>query len=238
MPQPSPNPTNKRDRDGDTHSGVTPITGPVQPSPIEQTRHFAGTKRVSDVQKARQDQFRSALSSSLSSMHLNGSANTVPPITESYTPSPSSAETSPTPTYPSTDQQPISVSDDYYSSLFASMPPNPASFYPGPFGMRRDLPDDASLNRQGGQPLGMDPMFSTQSMMYDQVLSNLSASLMQAPSPPALPPQDPSASAQYAPSLDDQDGYMIPLNGQGSVPDFAADPNALSMWSAAPNGLE
>ena len=75
LPQSSPTPNHKRDRDDDDPKSAVPASEPLQPSSAEKPRHYAGTKRVIDTRKARQDQFRSALSSSLSTMHLNGSHN-------------------------------------------------------------------------------------------------------------------------------------------------------------------
>lgn len=255
LPQPSPGPTNKRDRDADDPNRTAQTAEVVQSPPAEMPRHYAGTGRVAGARKARQDQFRSALSSSLSSMHLNGSATAAsPPASEPFVSSQANADASRAPTYSPNDRPPVSAAPNgYYTAAFASIPPSTASFNTTPVTpLQLDGPQHqaqqphappAPNGQQAGQPLGMDPMFSTQSMMYDQVLSNLSASLMQTPSPPAMQPHDPTAASastptQYAPSLDDYEGYVASLTGQAYVPDFAADPNALSMWSAAPNGLE
>lgn len=247
LPQPSPIPSHKRDRDDDDPKASDPVPASetIQPTPAGNPRRFVGAKRVSDAQKARQDQFRSALSSSLSSMHLNGTSNITSSASESYGPPPSSADAGHAPAYSSHDQPPVSaINDGYYSAILASIPPNPAPFDTGVPAMPSGGSPNTTMNSQGGQPLGMDPMFSTQSMMYDQVLTNLSASLMQSPSSPTVQQHEhAAASAQYSsvPPTQDFDGYMASLNGQVLVPDFvsfAADPNALSMWSAAPNGLE
>lgn len=95
-----------------------------------------------------------------------------------------------------------------------------------------------------GMSMGADPLFS--SMMYDQVLSNLSASLAPAVPTPVQYPSAVDVPRTPLPS-DNFEQLMMSLGGGGGratedgvvMPDFMeGDASALSIWSNAPVGFE
>lgn len=235
LPQPSPTPSNKRDRDSDGPATPSTTASDSPTSPIvDEQRHFAGTKRVFDAHK-RQEPFRTTLSSSLTSMNLNGSVDPASSVMEHfYTTSvvgdPGQPQTA---MYSAQDSVP---SQQYYPQQY--MVPGASSFQPG----LSPVPPHASqlpgMNSHGGQPLDMAPMFSMQSMMYDQVLSNLSASLMQPSTNSATQQPDSAAEARYSvPREENMEVLMSSLGIDAFAPDMT-DNGMLSMWSAAPNGFE
>lgn len=119
----------------------------------------------------------------------------------------------------------------------APMADVPMHGHPLPAGMNMGMGTGMGIS------MGADPLFS--SMMYDQVLSNLSASL--APAVPT-PVQYPNAVDAQRPPLpsDNFEQLMMSLGSGGRatedgivMPDFMqGDGSALSMWSNAPVGFE
>lgn len=205
---------------------------------VEEQRHFAGTKRVSDAHK-RQEHFRpppTASSSSLTSMNFGGgavdsAASAMEPFdaielsrTSGQSQAAMYAAQGPTPGEQYyTQQYPISDGSPFQQGL-SPIPPH--------------APPPDSIDTLAAHPLDMQPMYSMQSMMYNQALSNLSASLMQTPSPPQQP-GPPSAQAQYpVPPVDNMEVLLNSLGVNGFVPDVQDNRGMLSMWSAAPNSFE
>ncbi|KAI0682880.1 fungal-specific transcription factor domain-containing protein [Cytidiella melzeri] len=230
LPQPSPHPSHKRDRNSEnstpSQSGPEP-----SPSPANEPRHFAGSKRAGEAQ-ARQT------SQSLSPPQANQPMDTQPRSSSQssmYRASPPHVEANQLPVLqPAQPMVRRMNGEASYSNLprdIYSM--DTPSFGPGP---STSQPPMENMQPQAGQPLDMDPMFSMQSMMYDQVLSNLSASLMQ----PAQPHPTQSTGPQYVhPPDENLDEWlrMASLGAGAFIPD-AADSVSQSMWSAAPNGFE
>ncbi|KAI0337248.1 hypothetical protein BDW22DRAFT_1364333 [Trametopsis cervina] len=256
LPQPSPQPTNKRDRDADIIQEGTDSSS----SPASEVRHFAGSKRVNEA-KARQS------SSSLSPVpsQLSQSIDTPPPqppaIPQLYQHAQRAMDASQianqTPPHSHPHSTPMNVSTERDYNPPQNLYNSPTSYDPGPSRAAMQQQPQAppapmsTLQVQGGQPLQMDPMFSMQSMMYDQVLSNLSASLIPpgaastSASAPHLP-TDPSSAPTggggpqfvHPPDENLDEWLRMASLGAGSfMPDTGENP-PLSMWSAAPNGFE
>lgn len=239
LPQPSPQPSHKRDRD----STKAPTSDSVDssPSPASEPRHFAGSKRVGEARARQTSRSASSLSptpvqpsqpseaqpaSVQQSTIYNGTASIVEPALPTVEPM----------------AQPIVVPLNDGSSYgnrnlyTADTPAYASGSSTGPTGPALVN----GMQPQAAQPLGMDPMVSMQSMMYDQVLHNLSASLMQPASSAASQPPTQSTGPQFVhPPDENLDEWlrMASLGADAFMPD-APENLAQSMWSAAPNGFE
>ncbi|KAI0741238.1 fungal-specific transcription factor domain-containing protein [Irpex lacteus] len=230
LPQPSPQPSNKRDRNSENK--LVNSSGPESsPSPASEPRHFAGSRRVGEA-KARQT---SRSNSSLSpTPQVHQVMDTPPPPSlpqaSMYSASSSIIDTTPVPV--PQHAQPITLPVNGFSMGNASYGAGPSTSH-------------GQMNNpqlQTGQPLDMDPILSMQSMMYDQALANLSASLMPQAGPTAQQQQTSQTSGpQFVhPPDENLDEWlrMASLGAGAFSPDATAETASQSMWSAAPNGFE
>jgi hypothetical protein len=235
LPQPSPQPSNKRDRNSEKTTSAQSGTE-SSPSPAIGSRSFAGTKRAGGARARQTHHDASSLSPtpSLSNQTLDTPS---PPSTQS------TMYTAPLPIlrpvqasiHPATHTMPLAANDESrYTGSSRSTYTMGATYDGNP---STSQSSGGNVQPQAGQPLDMDPMFSMQSMMYDQVLSNLSASLTQ----PMTDTSSQSTGPQYVhPPDENLDEWlrMASLGAGAFLPDPSDNDASQSMWSAAPNGFE
>lgn len=242
LPQASPPATNKRERDSeDPSEAASPSTSSsgTASTPSDEPRHIAGSKRVSHSQhqqqlpppQQHQQQFSPILPGSsggdafapMRAPTTLGDTFSLPVHTD---------ELGRLPLHPTADPS-LAYGNTGWSD-FGSLPPAPPPNGPPNIAMQQMAPPDVSM---APQTMSMDPMFS--SMVYDQVISNLSASL----APAAMMPQHypSSVDPQRAPLPSENfEQLMQSLGTDGGtvmMPDYAEN-GALSMWTSAPASFE
>lgn len=202
LPRASPPATNKRDRDADSTTDTSPgpdsSTASSPASLADEARHIAGSRRVSAAARPlhsqqamqgmvqMQDAFAAGPSNAVGNLEGSSTAATLnvagsipPTATANLTQMPPSSAF-PGPLggwygYDGADAQPApATASTAYGSANAT-----AAAQSSAHGAAT-----AATASQPFQPLDVGHMFTTQSMMYDQVLSNLSASLGQPPGEP------------------------------------------------------
>lgn len=170
LPRVSPPATNKRDRDSDTASDASPAPdSSAASSPAsfsDEARHIAGSRRVSAATRAQSTMQPAQLPQEAfgagPSMHVDG------------------GNLQGTAAAPSAFSAPVG---GWYGYDRADTQHVPAAY-----GGAAQPPQHAAGTSQAFPSLELGGMYTTQSMMYDQVLSNLSASLG-APASGEPPPQ-------------------------------------------------
>ena len=267
LPQPSPPAGHKRDRDEDDIESNTASTPSSQtmssPTGSEESRHIAGSRRVSQHTHAQQHQHQQSHSqhssvsqlpgvptgNSMSAMAELGISNghfTLPlhsdelgrlPLYPSGTTNPAFQTTNPTwpPEFAAFAATGASVNGPVAGSSTSVGPP-PLSGVSLPPQMQQNGVPQAQPTQGQSQAPGFVPFSS---VMYDSVLSNLSASLA-----PAA-----SGAVQYPSSVDPQrqplptesfEQLMLALgsdSGMAMMPDMTGE-GALSVWSNTPAGFE
>lgn len=244
LPQASPPATNKRERDSEDPSEAaspsTPSSGSAS-TPSDEPRHIAGSKRVSHSQQQQQQfqpppQHQQQYSPILPGSSGGDAFVPVRPRTtlgDTFSLPVHTDELGRLPLHPTADPA-LAYGNTGWASDFGPLPPAPPPNGPPNITMQQMAPPDVNM---APQTMSMDPMFS--SMVYDQVISNLSASL----APAAMMPQHypSSVDPQRAPLPSENFEQIMQSLGSdaGSVimPDYAEN-GALSMWTSAPASFE
>ena len=207
LPRTSPPATNKRDRDSDrtvennTSPGPEPSTASSSPASFsEEARSIAGSKRVSTAVRPL-PQSQQPVLQHVPSLHdafladdepvQVGTSSSIPP---SGVPPTATSNTAPT---PFSSAFPAPLGGWYgYDGADSHTQQTPTALYGSGSATTAAQPSSSSAHgtataapNASFQGLDVGHMFTTQSMMYDQVLSNLSASLGQPP---------PGQSVQYS----------------------------------------
>lgn len=233
LPRLSPPASNKRDRDSDKPAGAS---APSDASAPDEARHIAGSRRANAAARPPEQP-----------QHQHPAQP--PPHPQAY-PAP--------PAGPSQDAPAV-------GGAFAPLPV--ASVFPGGLGGwfgydsagSQQGPAAASGSMYGAAPappaapaaqafptLDVGQMFSAQSMMYDQVLSNLSASLSETTpagaTAPAAPYDAQPADARSVPVTPDNFTDLLASFGEdyGAIfPDFNNDGSVnFQTWTGVPQGYE
>ncbi len=230
LPQPSPQPSNKRDRNSENK--LVNSSGPESsPSPASEPRHFAGSRRVGEA-KARQTSRSNSSLSPTPQVHQVLDTPPPPSLPQASMYSASSSIIDSTPVPVPQHAQRITLPVNGFSMGNASYGAGPSTSH----GQMNNL------QLQTGQPLDMDPILSMQSMMYDQALANLSASLMPQASPTAQQQQTSQTSGPqfvHPPDENLDEWLRMASLGAGAFSlDATAETASQSMWSAGPNGFE
>lgn len=252
LPRPSPPATNKRDRDSESMPETPESGSSPSAASTDEPRHIAGSKRVSAVTRPL-DRQRSTLQQ--------------PPQAPSPFAATSMNETNGTQHVPvnsvdmdiangSLGQVTGAAASGFAPALggwygYETADARPANMFGNTNGApAQQMPAAAPANA----PFELGQMFSTQSMMYDQVLSNLSASLgetppgagqvpSQAPLPYAQPPQPQTPTEQQqraSPMTPDNFTDLLASFGEnyGAIfPDFNDGTLNFSTWSNIPQGF-
>lgn len=266
LPRPSPPANNKRDRDFDSVPDTPDSSGSPSTTSFEEPRHIAGSKRVSGAvrppdrlyhQQAnlRMQQQQAQTSSQYPTSSIGTMITRAPQLANSVDTNIANGNLSEVSDTMSTGFSSVLGGWYGYDSADASR---------APVGSASMFSSGAAAQPSTSQPAGGAPaptnarfqtldlghMFSTQSMMYDQALSNLSASLGETPGASTSG----HAQAQYAQGqqqqpTDESRGPPSPDNftellasfgeNYGAIfPDFNDGTLNFSTWSNTPQGFD
>lgn len=258
LPRPSPSPSNKRERDGESASGssdspesyASPAGSNISNEEPAQ-RQFAGSKRAYQKAQANQATQQQQQQRQQQQQHpLPPQMEQLPQMSwrpENIIPSTMNVPPMPGPSF-SHPGFAASLQNWFgYDTADASYGAVPV---PPPMPQQQSIPPHTMQHQSGvaghmSQPLDMGQMPSTQSMMYDQALSNLSASLStsnidgsQGPSAFAHAPHNIPPSGVPTPSDDLEDiSELLAAFGQqyeAVFPEFADDGAfGFNSWPAA-----
>lgn len=239
LPQASPPAGHKRERDTDSPEATSPSTpsssGHTGSPSVEEPRNIAGSRRVSHSQHHHQHSVQPY--SPVTPAPSNGGFTPISlPMTGADFALPvHSDELGRLPLYPTAtgtlDPAMASGSTGWFSD-FGTLPlPAGGPQTAAPPGQL--APPDVPM-QVNGQPAEMDSVFS--SIVYDQVLSNLSASLAPAATAPMQYPAAVDPQRQPLPT-ENFEQMMFELGGDAATVMYP-DNGTLSMWSNAPAGFE
>lgn len=260
LPRPSPPASNKRDRDSDALPDTPESSGSPSVAGSEEPRHIAGSKRVSGAvrlperlhhqQANPQTQQLSQIPSQYSISSMDAVDTGAPSQLDINIANGNLGQTM-SPGFPSVlagwygyDSADTSRASTASTSMFGSgtAAQSPTTRQVG----AAPAPTNAQL-----QTLDLGHMFSAQSMMYDQVLSNLSASLGETPGSSsssghaqrqyAQAQQQPVDDSRASPTTPDNFTELLASFGEnyGAIfPDFNDGTLNFSTWSDVPQGFE